>query len=75
MVAGCWLLRARRLSELLEVPWASVVSYLAIEAASRGKVSEAVGLCNVLFRDKAAMDERGAALAIALRDTSKALST
>ncbi|CAM9795603.1 unnamed protein product [Ascophyllum nodosum] len=65
--------RARRLSELLGVPWASVVSHLANEAASRGKVPEAVGLCNMLFRDKAAMDERAAALA--LRDTAKALTT
>lgn len=67
------LCRARRLSELLGVAWPSVVSHLANEAASRGKVPEAVGLCNMLFRDKAGMDEKAAALA--LRDTAKALST
>lgn len=66
--------RARRLSELLGVSWSSVVSHLANEAASRGKVPEAVGLCHMLFhRDQATMDEKAAALA--LRDTAKALST
>lgn len=67
--------RARRLSELLGVAWPSVVSHLANEAASRGKVPEAVGLCRMLFRAQAGatMDERAAALA--LRDTAKSLST
>eukprot|EP00752_Nemacystus_decipiens_P005910 g5342.t1 len=67
--------RARRLSELLGVAWPSVVSHLANEAASRGKVPEAVGLCHMLFRAQAGatMDERAAALA--LRDTAKSLST
>ncbi|CAN0457312.1 unnamed protein product, partial [Ectocarpus sp. 12 AP-2014] len=65
--------RARRLSELLGVAWTSVVSHLANEAATRGKVPEAVGLCHMLFRDQATTDERAAALA--LRDTAKALST
>ncbi|CAN0305379.1 unnamed protein product, partial [Ectocarpus sp. 13 AM-2016] len=46
---------------------------LANEAATRGKVTEAVGLCRMLFRDQAATDERAAALS--LRDTAKALST
>ena len=53
--------------------WPSVISHLANEAASRGKVPEAIGLCHTLFRDQATMDERAAALA--LRDTAKALST
>ena len=55
--------------------WESAVGHLANEAASRGKVPEAVGLCHTLFRDQqgATMDERAAALA--LRDTAKALST
>lgn len=65
--------RARRLSELLGIAWPTVVSHLANEAASRGKVPEAVGLCHMLFRDKDAMDESAAALA--LRETAKALST
>ena len=50
-----------------------MISHLANEAASRGKVPEAIGLCHMLFRDQATMDERAAALA--LRDTAKALST
>lgn len=56
--------------------WPRVVSHLANEAASKGRVPEAVGLCHELFRDnrhKAASEERAAA--IALRDTAVALST
>lgn len=56
--------------------WPRVVSHLAIELSSKGRVPEAVGLCHTLFRDnrnKGSMDEKAAALA--LRDAAVALST